>query len=208
MFPAESYAEKEGTIVHTDGRVQRLRRAIGHQGETRDGWQVISDLAKRLGLELGVLVGPMASKQLVEAVPFYAGLTLEEIGGDGVRWPERDESAAAYPQANLGPFDITRPAAAAQSNGKLRLGSFRSIWAGPEVENSPALAFLHTRRHVEMSPADAERLNFAHGETVTVGANGSAVEATVALRNGTPAGTVFLEDGQITDALVEVTKRA
>jgi NADH-quinone oxidoreductase subunit G len=206
VFPAESYAEKEGTVVHPDGRVQRLRRAIGHQGQTRDGWQVISDIAGRLGLDLGVLVGPMATQQLVEAVGFYSGLTLEEVGGDGVRWPERDP-ASAYPQADLGPFDITRPAAAAQSNGKLRLGSFRSIWAGPEVANSPALAFLHTRRHVEMAPGDAQRLDIAHGETVTVGENGSAVEATVALRNGTPAGTVFLEDGQLTGELVEVRKR-
>ncbi len=29
VFPAEAYAEKEGTLVHPDGRVQRLRQAIG-----------------------------------------------------------------------------------------------------------------------------------------------------------------------------------
>ena len=28
IFPAESYAEKEGTVVHPDGRLQRLRTAI------------------------------------------------------------------------------------------------------------------------------------------------------------------------------------
>src|SRR3954449_9437778 len=28
VFPAESYAEKEGTITHPDGRLQRLRRSI------------------------------------------------------------------------------------------------------------------------------------------------------------------------------------
>jgi NADH-quinone oxidoreductase subunit G len=38
----------------------------------------------------------MASQQLFDAVPFYAGLTLEEIGGKGVRWQERPE-AEAYP---------------------------------------------------------------------------------------------------------------
>ena len=38
----------------------------------------------------------MAFKQLAAAVPFYAGLTLEEIGGRGVRWPET-EAAAAMP---------------------------------------------------------------------------------------------------------------
>src|ERR1700729_1806487 len=32
IFPAESHAEKEGTVVHPDGRMQRLRAAIGHPG--------------------------------------------------------------------------------------------------------------------------------------------------------------------------------
>ena len=34
VFPAESYAEKEGTVTHPDGRVQRLRPAI-KRGPTR-----------------------------------------------------------------------------------------------------------------------------------------------------------------------------
>jgi NADH-quinone oxidoreductase subunit G len=96
VFPAEAYAEKEGTIVHPDGRIQRLRPAVARVGSARAGWQVLADLAQRLGLDLGVLTGSMATAQLVEAVPFYAGLTLEEIGGRGVRWQERD-AAGAYP---------------------------------------------------------------------------------------------------------------
>ena len=35
-------------------------------------------------------------QQLFDAVPFYAGLTLEEIGGKGVRWQDRP-AAEAYP---------------------------------------------------------------------------------------------------------------
>ncbi len=35
VFPAESSAEKEGTVVHPDGRLQRLRTAIKHPGEVR-----------------------------------------------------------------------------------------------------------------------------------------------------------------------------
>ena len=48
IFPAESHAEKEGTVVHPDGRLQRLRTAIAHPGEVRSGWSVIADIAKRL----------------------------------------------------------------------------------------------------------------------------------------------------------------
>jgi NADH-quinone oxidoreductase subunit G len=96
VFPAEAYAEKEGTIVHPDGRLQRLRPAVARLGSVRAGWQVLADLAQRLELDLAVLTGSMATAQLIEAVPFYAGLTPEEIGGRGVRWQERD-AAGAYP---------------------------------------------------------------------------------------------------------------
>jgi len=96
VLPAQAYAEKEGTIVHPDGRIQRLRPAVAHPGSTRAQWQVIADLASQIGLDLETLTGPMASQQLFDAVPFYAGLTLEEIGGKGVRWQDRP-AAQAYP---------------------------------------------------------------------------------------------------------------
>jgi NADH-quinone oxidoreductase subunit G len=95
VLPAQAYAEKEGTIVHPDGRLQRLRPAVAHPGDTRAQWQALADLAGRLGLDLEVATGTMASRQLFDAVPFYAGLTLEEIGGKGVRWQQRSTAGVA-----------------------------------------------------------------------------------------------------------------
>jgi NADH-quinone oxidoreductase subunit G len=89
IFPAGSYAEKEGTVTHPDGRVQRVRQAAAQAGTTRPGWQVIAELSQRLGHDLDVYNEKEASQQLFEAVGFYEGLTLEEIGGRGVRWQER-----------------------------------------------------------------------------------------------------------------------
>jgi NADH-quinone oxidoreductase subunit G len=99
VFPAETYAEKEGTVVHPDGRLQRLRPAIARPGAVRAEWQVLAELGLRLGFDMDVLTGAMASQRLFEAVPFYAGLTLEHIGGRGVRWQERD-AASAFPAAD------------------------------------------------------------------------------------------------------------
>jgi len=99
VFPAQAYAEKEGTIVHPDGRIQRLRPAVALVRGTesaRAQWLIIAELASRIGLDLETLTAPMASQQLFDAVPFYAGLTLEEIGGRGVRWQDRPQ-ASAYP---------------------------------------------------------------------------------------------------------------
>jgi NADH-quinone oxidoreductase subunit G len=95
VFPAGVYPEKEGTIVHPDGRIQRLRPAVAQPGQARAEWQVIADVAQRVGLDLDVLSAQMASQQLFDAVAQYAGLTLEEIGGRGIRWQERGMAVAS-----------------------------------------------------------------------------------------------------------------
>jgi NADH-quinone oxidoreductase subunit G len=211
VFPAESYAEKEGTVTHPDGRVQRLRPAIARPDAVRAEWNVLADLNKRLGHDFEVLSGPMTSAKLFEAIPFYAGLSLDELGGRGARWPARPASAA-WPAADTGPFGLETPLHAPTPNGALRLGTFRSIWAAREVELSPALKFLHPHQRAEISPADAQRLGLAHGDRVTVGSNGSRVNATVVLRSAVPEGSIFLEEGiaqdsasELDDGLVEVT---
>jgi NADH-quinone oxidoreductase subunit G len=101
VFPAESHAEKEGTLVHPDGRVQRMRTAIGHPDAVRAGWWVLAELCKRVGLDTGVLTSAMAFAQLVETVPFYRGLTLDELAGRGVRWPEREEASGLPAAASV-----------------------------------------------------------------------------------------------------------
>jgi NADH-quinone oxidoreductase subunit G len=217
VFPAESYAEKDGTVVHPDGRLQRLRPAIARQGSTRPGWWVIAELAQLLGLDLELPTKPAAaidspgvaaiirglsvssaSQQLFAAAAIYAGLTPDEIGGRGVRWQER-AAASAFPEPPA--EEPEQPVSElAPQNGALRLGHFRSIWVAPEVELSPALRFLHTRQCAELSPLDATRLGVVDGQTVVVGASESAVYATVAVREHCPPGTVFLQDALSADS--------
>jgi len=212
VFPAESHAEKEGTVVHPDGRLQRLRIAIAHPDQVRAGWSVIAELARRLGHDLGVSTSAGAFDQIVAAVPFYAGVTLEQLAGRGVRWQARAPAAAPEPQERPAPAPLTSPApidgpalevetaSTAAGNGHLRLGTHRPIWASPEIEVSPALKFLIARQHAELSPEDAQRLGIANGETVEVASNGTAVKATAAVRSDVPAGTVFLADGLAEDS--------
>jgi NADH-quinone oxidoreductase subunit G len=161
----------------------------------------------------------MAFGQVVEAVPFYAGLTLEEIGGRGVRWPER-EAASAFEAPALGdnfrePKGISQPAApSAPSNGALRLGTYRPIWADPHVEISPALQYTVAKQLAELCPEDAQKLGVSSGDALTISQNGTRLKATASVRSGVPEGTVFLATGiakdsanALTEAHVEVTKQ-
>jgi NADH-quinone oxidoreductase subunit G len=151
----------------------------------------------------------MASTQLFAAVPFYAGLDLDAIGGKGLRWPADASAAPAWPTDGAAPATPEVPAAAVNvDDGRLRLGTYRSIWSGPEVAASPALHFLRARTRVELSPHDAQRLGVFDGDKVTVGdGEGVATDATVSLRAAIPAGSAFLEGNDVDGPLVDIRKR-
>jgi NADH-quinone oxidoreductase subunit G len=176
---------------------------------------VIGEVAARAGLDLRVLTGSMASSQLFAAVPFYEGITLDAIGGRGLRWPAHD-SAARLESAPWEPVKLdVPPAAAGTHDGALRLGTFRSLWSSKEVDVSPALRFLRPRQVVELSPSDAERLGVNEGDRVQVGCNGTRVRGPVRLRSAVPLGSVFLAEATVeepanalTGALVEVQRVA
>ncbi len=220
IFPAESYAEKEGTVVHPDGRLQRVRIAIERPGEVQPGWAVIAELARRAGTDFRVDRSEDAFEQLVAAVPFYEGITLDEIGGGGLRWPERDQAAALGASGEVfsrTPQPIDERAAfdqnGASQNGALRLGTYRPIWAAPECEISPTLQYLIPVQQLELSPDDARRLDLSDGDDVTVTQNGTWLQARAAIRSAVRPGSAFLATGIRSDSanaltlpLIEVVK--
>jgi NADH-quinone oxidoreductase subunit G len=203
VFPAASYAEKEGTMTHPDGRLQRLRQAIGHPGEVRQPALVLAELCTRLGTEVKALTTPMVTQQVAEAVPFYAGVTLEEIGGRGVRWQERDAASALQaPEIPDAPLE----APPSLPDG-MKLGTVRSLWAGRETKLAPALQFLAPRQQAQLSAEDARRLGVRPGDEVEVAVNGTSVRAVARLRQAVEPGTVFLLEGSFEHgAVVEVRK--
>jgi NADH-quinone oxidoreductase subunit G len=227
IFPAESHAEKEGTLVHPDGRLQRMRIAIARPGDVQAGWAVIAELARRAGHDFGVHRSEDAFEQLVAAVPFYQGLTIDELEGHGVRWPERDEADRVM----SGKLSVSVTVEgtrgdAATSNGALRLGTYRPFWASPEAEISPSLQYLIPGQQVELSPEDARRLGIADGDEVHVAQvddsrvtqsgeagsragderEGTRLSAKATIRSGVVSGTAFLATGIRTDSANELTE--
>ena len=89
VFPIETHAEKDGTVTHPEGRLQRVRPSASRPGDIRPNWGVLAELSLALGHDTGVSSQPTAFEALTEAVPFYAGITDAEIGGRGVRWQDR-----------------------------------------------------------------------------------------------------------------------
>jgi NADH-quinone oxidoreductase subunit G len=203
VFPAQVYAEKEGTVTHPDGRIQRVRQALGHPGDSRPAWSVLVELCERVGASTGALSSPAVTALVAEAVPFYAGLTLDEIGGGGIRWQERDAAAAA-PEEELSTEPLAQPPAPPEG---LVLAGAPTLWTGPAVTHSPSLRFLDTGSRALLSVEDARRLGVEDGDEVELASNGDSASAIAVIRTGVPAGSVFLSPALLADGPVEVRAR-
>jgi NADH-quinone oxidoreductase subunit G len=220
VIPAETHAEKEGTVTHPDGRLQRLRRNVPLPEGVRAGWQVLTDVSMALGRDLGLTTPDQVFDALSSEVPFYDSITYEEIGGTGLRWGDRDPGASwtppgegasgtpasaerAYAAAGNGNTESAPPtggesASEVDAGGPARglvLGTYRDLWATDVTKRNPALRFLMPKQKLELASEDAEQLDLSHGDPVTVSVNGSSVDATVAIRERMKAGAAFLIEG-------------
>ena len=83
ILPGSAAAEKRGSMVNVNGRLQRLNRALKAPGEARDDWEILSVLLHTLGTESATSIEDLF-KQMAAATPALAGLNLGKIGDQGV----------------------------------------------------------------------------------------------------------------------------
>ncbi len=87
-FPGAGFAEKRGSMINVKGRLQRLNRAIQPPGEARDDWEVLRDLIQAISGSNGIYMIEDVFRQMAEATPSFAGLSLSKIGDLGVLLPK------------------------------------------------------------------------------------------------------------------------
>ena len=83
VLPGSAAAEKRGSMVSVNGRLQRLNRALKAPGEARDDWEILSVLLKELGSDSATSLEDLF-KQMAASTPALAGLNLGKIGDHGV----------------------------------------------------------------------------------------------------------------------------
>ncbi len=208
VLPLETHAEKDGTVTHPDGRLQRVRPSAPRPGSIRPNWGVLAELSLALGHDTNVSSQPTAFEALTNAVPFYSGITDSDIGGRGIRWqdtkarsnaPEAGwEVGEGSPKRSAGAslecFGDPSPTSSSNSDA-LSLVTYRDLWAGPITELNPPLRFLAPQQRVELSLPDAERLGLNSGDQVTVSQNGASLRARVAIKERVPEGVCLLIEG-------------
>ncbi len=87
VLPAASFLEKSGTFTNSDRRVQKVRAAIPPRPGTRPDGQIVCDIMNLMGYDQGEYDPAAVLAEIARIVPFFKGITWDNIDEDGLQWP-------------------------------------------------------------------------------------------------------------------------
>ena len=209
VLPASAtWAEAEGTVTSSERRVQRVRKALDPPGEARDDIEIVYELARRLGHELGSPRAEDVWNELRTLSPMHAGMSyarLEELRG--IPWPCWDESHAgeqflhgrlwepevAVP-APFQPVEHDPPVDVLDDDFPIRLTTGRRLESfNTGVQTGGYTSPLHRDgTAIRLAPEDGARYGVSDGGRVRIVSRRGAVEAPVRFDETLRPGLAFM----------------
>jgi len=205
ILPGVSFAEKDGSFTNTERRVQRVRQAISPPGEARQDWEIICDVARRMGYPMRCESPAEVMDELAAVTPIYGGMSFERIEKVGLQWPcpSVDHPGTLYLHKGkfsrgLGHFvaiDHLPPDELPDDEYPLVLttGCVLYHWHGGEMTRRAAgLDAISPEALLEVSPEDAQLLGISDGDQINVTSRRGEVVARAWVTDRTQEGVVFL----------------
>jgi formate dehydrogenase major subunit len=88
VLPASPSLEKEGTFTNTERRVQRFHQVFEPLHGSRPDWQIIQDVANRLGANWSYRHPSEIYREIASLTPLFAGVSYERLEGyNSLHWP-------------------------------------------------------------------------------------------------------------------------
>jgi len=97
VLPGASYAEKAGTYVNLEGRVQRGERAVFPPGDAREDWTILRALSEKLGHTLPFDTFEELRAQMALDVPALGQTGLVSFDWNPPALPAKGAGEVAYP---------------------------------------------------------------------------------------------------------------
>ncbi|HVJ04478.1 MAG TPA: formate dehydrogenase subunit alpha [Candidatus Saccharimonadales bacterium] len=92
ILPASPLLEKDGTVVSTERRIQRLYQVFEPLAESRPDWEIIRDIANRLGANWTYTHPSQIMEEIASCTPLFAGVTYDRLAGySSLQWPVSQE---------------------------------------------------------------------------------------------------------------------
>ncbi len=212
-LPIQSFAERDGSYVNGERRVQRFYTAQGPMGQALPAWQALSRLGEQLGQGTAKLSAAAVMVEIAQNVPAFAGVSFKELAKVERQYPDvggKDLYYGGTAYRNRGGLGIQIPTAADQgqtvarfeaaadeppkTRGKLVIVPSVRLYNRERTFRPSAL--VHARvpeAYAEINSADAKKLGIQDGDTVEIAIqNAPALRVRAHVNGGAPKGTVIV----------------
>ena len=205
---AAGWCESEGTVTNSERRVQRVRRALPPPPGVRDDVEILLDLARRMGRDLGNPTAEELWNELRAVSPVHGGMSYARLEAEnGLQWPCYDEShpGELYLHGRLWEWPVVGPRAPFKAvehdppvdelteEFPIRLTTGRHLDSyNTGVQTGLYASPLRRKAGIDLHPEDGWRLGVAEGDPVRVISRRGSVVAPVRFDPGLRPGLAFM----------------
>ena len=207
VLPGSSFAEKVGTFVNTERRIQLSHKAYNPPGEARGDLEILMELSNRLGLPTSFTSAEDVMREIARVTPSWAGVTYERLEGAGLQYPV---PTADHPGTSF-LFDTAFPTA----DGKARfvavaytdpvelpddeypfvMNTGRQLYhwhTGTMTRRASGLDAREPTAIVEIHPDDARMIGVREGELVRLTSRRNSMVTAARISERVARGQVFV----------------
>jgi formate dehydrogenase major subunit len=208
ILPASSYLEKNGTYTNTDRRVQLGKKVLDPPGQARVDWEVIQDIAVRIGLGWSYSSPREVFDEIVSVMHNYKNLSYDNLGSTGKLYPNPDPEHSDGTVVMFGerfntPDGLAHLVPAEWLPARelpnedypfvLNTGRLLQHWhTGSMTRRSYALDAISPRPQVYVNPADAAELGLADGAMAQVSSRRGTIALETRLSHREARGNCFI----------------
>jgi len=205
VFPAACFAEKNGTFINTERRVQRVRKAVQPPGQAREDSWIIADLSRRMGYEMSCSSPEGIFEELGSLWPALEGISYTRLESKGVQWPcpTRNHPGTeflykgGFPRGRVSfvPSAFQAPDEEENREYPFILSTGRNLFQyhfGSMTRRVSAIESHAGEAYVEMHPDDAARLGLSHGKRAKISSLQGSIVLAVKSTDRVSPGNVFI----------------
>ena len=208
ILPGSSFAEKTGTFVNTERRIQLSKKAVDPPGDAREDLDIIIDLSERIGLPARFESASDVLDEIARVTPSWRGVSharLDGTGGLQYPVPDFDHPGTAFlfddafptpdGKATFVPVEFLPPAELPDAQFPFLLNTGRQMYhwhTGTMTRRSTALDAREPTPTIELSPEDAAAIGVGEGDEVIVSSRRGQVRISVRLSPRVARRQVFI----------------
>ncbi len=198
VLPGSSFAEKDGTFVNTERRIQLSRKAVEPPGQARADLDIVLDLSRRLGVPSPYATPAEVFDEIARVTPSWRGVSharlAERVGGLQYPVPDTTHEGTAFlfddhfptpdGRATLVPVEYLPPSELPDAEFPFFMNTGRQMYhwhTGTMTRRSQALDARESTATVELNPLDAAELGVADGDEVSITSRRNAIRIAVRL---------------------------